>query len=369
MTTSKVKIGIVGCGTISKIYLQVARTFDILDVAACADILPERATARAAEFGVPKALSVEDLLTDPEIEIVVNLTIPRAHGEVGLAAIEAGKSVYNEKPLAVDRESARRMLALAASKGTLVGGAPDTFLGGGLQTCRKLIDDGAIGEPIGAVAFMTNHGHERWHPDPDFYYQPGAGPMFDMGPYYLTGLVSLIGPIRRVTGSARITFPERTITSEPKHGTRITVNVPTHVAGVIDFAGGAVGTILTSFDVWAANLPRIEIYGSEGSLSVPDPNTFGGPVRLWQPSKNEWTDVPLTHGYTQNSRSLGVADMAYALRAGRPHRASGELTYHVLDVMHAFHDASRTGQHVELASTCDRPAPLPVGLVEGFLDR
>ena len=368
MTTSKVKIGIVGCGTISKIYLQVARTFDILDVAACADILPERAAARAEEFGVPRALSVEELLADPEIEIVVNLTIPRAHGEVGLAALEAGKSVYNEKPLAVDRESARRMLELARSRGVLVGGAPDTFLGGGLQTCRKLIDDGAIGEPIGAVAFMTNHGHERWHPDPDFYYQPGAGPMFDMGPYYLTALVSLIGPIRRVTGSARITFPERTITSQPKQGTKIKVNVPTHVAGVIDFANGAVGTILTSFDVWAANLPRIEIYGSEGSLSVPDPNTFGGPVRLWQPATNEWRDIPLTHGYTQNSRSLGVADMAYALRAGRPHRASGGLTYHILDVMHAFHDASRTSQHVELASTCDRPAPLPVGLAEGFLD-
>lgn len=369
MTTSKVKVGVIGCGTISKIYLEVARTMEILDVVACADIMPERAAARAAEFGLSKALSVEDLLADPEIEVIVNLTIPRAHGEVGLAALEAGKSVYNEKPLAVSREDARRMLDLAAKKGLLVGGAPDTFLGGGLQTCRKLIDDGVIGEPVAAVAFMTNHGHESWHPDPDFYYQPGAGPMFDMGPYYVTALVSLIGPVRRVTGSARITFPERTITSQPRNGTKIQVNVPTHVAGVLDFANGAVGTILTSFDVWAANLPRIEIYGSAGSLSVPDPNTFGGPVRVWKPATKEWTEAPLTHGYTKNSRSLGVADLAQALRSGRPHRASGELTYHVLDVMHAFQDASRANRHVELASTCERPAPLPVGLVEGTLDK
>lgn len=364
----RTKIGVIGCGTISKTYLQVAKRLEILEVIACADILPERARERATEFGVPRALSVADLLADPEIQIVVNLTIPRAHGEVGLAALAAGKSVYNEKPLAVTREDARRMLEVAARAGLRVGSAPDTFLGGGLQTCRKLIDEGTIGEPIGAVAFMTNHGHEHWHPDPDFYYQPGAGPLFDMGPYYLTALVSLIGPVRRVSGSARISFPERTITSQPRAGTRIKVNTPTHVAGVLDFASGAVATLITSFDVWAANLPRIEIYGSEGSLSVPDPNTFGGPVRLWLPSTREWTEVPLSHGYTQNSRGLGVADMAYALRSGRPHRASGDLAYHVLDVMHALYDASQQSRHVTVSSTCERPAPLPVGLPEGALD-
>jgi len=369
MTGPKVKIGVIGCGTISKTYLQVMKTLEILDVVACADILPERATDRAAEFGVPKSCGVEELLDDPEIEIVLNLTIPKAHGEVGLAALAAGKSVYNEKPLAVDRGDARRMLDLAASRGLLVGGAPDTFLGGGLQTCRKLLDDGVIGDPVAAVAFMANHGHESWHPDPDFYYQPGAGPLFDMGPYYITALVSLIGPVRRATGSARISFPERTITSQPKSGTRIQVNVPTHVAGVLDFATGVVGTIITSFDVWAANLPRVEIYGSEGSLSVPDPNTFGGPVRVYRPATKEWTDVPLTHGYTKNSRGLGVADMASALRSGRPHRANGALTYHVLDVMHAIYDASRAGQHADVTSRCDRPAPLPVGLTEGTLDQ
>ncbi|MBI2941042.1 MAG: Gfo/Idh/MocA family oxidoreductase [Chloroflexi bacterium] len=366
--TAKVKIGIVGCGTISATYLRVARTFEVLDVVACADILVERAQARAAEYGVPTACTVEELLADPSIEVVVNLTIPRAHGEVALAAIAAGKSVYNEKPLAVTREEGQRILRGARERGVRVGCAPDTFLGGGIQTCRKLIDDGQIGEPVAAVAFMLGHGHESWHPDPDFYYQPGGGPMFDMGPYYLTALVNLIGPVRRVTGSARVTFPERTITSQPRYGTKIIVNTPTHIAGVMDFANGAVGTIITSFDVWGHNLPRIEVYGTEGSLSVPDPNGFGGPVRLRRLRGPEWTDVPLTHGYTENTRSLGVADLACALRSGRPHRASGDLAYHVLDVMHAFHDASREGRHVELASTCDRPAPLPVGLSAGTLD-
>jgi predicted dehydrogenase len=311
---------------------------------------------------------VRELLEDPEIRIVVNLTIPKAHAEVGQAALEAGKSVYNEKPLAVTREDGRKMLDTAHSRGLRIGGAPDTFLGAGIQTCRKLIDDGWIGAPVAATAFMTCHGHEGWHPDPDFYYQPGGGPMFDMGPYYLTALVVLMGPVRRVTGSTRITFPERIITSQPKYGTRIRVNTPTHVAGVMDFAGGAVGTIVTSFDVWAAQLPRIEIYGSEGSLSVPDPNGFGGPVRIRRQGAADWTEVPLTHGYAKQNRGLGVADMACAMRSGRPHRANGDLAYHVLDVMHAFHDASTEGRHVELASTCERPAALPLGLIDYQLD-
>ena len=364
----KVRIGIVGCGTISGIYLKVAPTFDLLEVAACADLVVERARARAAEFGVPKACSVDELLADPTIELVVNLTIPAAHGQVALAAVEAGKSVYNEKPLAIDRAEARRLLERARERGVLVGGAPDTFLGGGIQTCRKLIDEGAIGQPVAATAFFANHGHEGWHPDPGFYYQPGGGPMLDMGPYYLTALVSLIGPVRRVTGSARATFPEREIGSELRRGQRIPVETPTHIAGVVDFASGAIGTVLPSFDVWAHSLPRLEIYGSAGSLAVPDPNTFGGPVGLRLAGEAEWRQVPLTHGRTEHSRSLGVADMAYALRAGRPHRASGELAYHVLDVMQSCAAASASGRHVELASACQRPATLPVGLPDGELD-
>jgi predicted dehydrogenase len=319
---------------------------------------------------------VEALLADPTIQIVVNLTIPKAHAEVNLAAIAAGKHVYCEKPLAITRADGQKTLAAAREQGVRVGCAPDTFLGGGIQTCRKLIDDGMIGEPVAATAFMTCHGHEGWHPDPAFYYQPGGGPMLDMGPYYLTALVNLIGPIQRVTGSARISFPERQITSQPKYGMRIKVNTATHVAGVVDFGKGAVGTIITSFDVWAANLPRIEIYGAEGSLSVPDPNRFDGLVRLhladasrWsrQADAREWSEIPVTHS-TEVGRGIGVADMAYALAYGRPHRASGDLAYHVLDVMCAFEDASRRGRHIDIESTCVQPAALPPGLPPGELD-
>jgi predicted dehydrogenase len=359
MPVKPVNVGIVGCGNISGIYLEAGQKFDILNIVACADIDLERARAQAAKYGVPKACSVAELLADPAIEVVINLTVPGAHAEVALAALEAGKSVYNEKPLAIEREDAQRMLALAEQKGLLVGCAPDTFLGGGLQTCRALIDAGTIGVPVAATAFMLSHGPEGWHPNPDFFYQRGAGPMFDMGPYYLTALTTLLGPVRRVTGSAQISFPERTITSQPLHGTVIKVNTPTHVAGVLDFASGPVATIVTSFDVWGGEVPRLEIYGSLGSLSLPDPNTFGGPVRVRLAGEKEWREVPIAHGYTANSRGLGVADMAYAIRTGRPHRASGKLAYHVLDLMHAFHDASREGRHIDMASTMERPAALP----------
>lgn len=363
----KVKVGIIGCGNISGIYFEAGRKFDILDIAACADLDMERAKSKAAEFNT-RAYTVKELLSDPEIQIVVNLTIPKAHAEVCMAALEAGKNVHVEKPLAVTREDGIKILETAKTKGLLVGSAPDTFLGGGLQTCRKLIDDGWIGQPVAATAFMMCHGHESWHPDPEFYYKIGGGPMFDMGPYYLTALVSLMGPVRRVTGSARITFPERTITSAPKFGTKITVDTPTHVAGVLDFASGAVGTMITSFDVWNAQLPHIEIYGTTGTLSVPDPNCFGGPVNIRRQGASQWSEVPLTHGFAENSRGIGAADMAYALLSGRPHRANGEMAYHVLDIMHGFHDASRDGRHYELTSACTRPASLPLGLPENALD-
>lgn len=358
----RVKVGIIGCGNISSIYMKnCTQIFKNLELVACADMIPERAQAKAEEFGIPRACSVQELLADPEIEIVINLTIPKAHGEVCQSALQAGKNVYVEKPLSISREDGRRVLELAKAKGLRVGGAPDTFLGGGFQTCRKLIDDGWIGTPVASTAFMVNHGHESWHPDPEFYYKVGGGPMFDMGPYYLTALVSLLGPVKSVTGSAKITFPERTITSAPKYGTKIEVEIPTHVAGIMDFHSGVVGTIITSFDIWSSQLPRIEIYGSEGTLIVPDPNKFGGPVLYKKHKTGEFMEIPLVFGYIDNSRGLGVADMANAIVNGDAHRANGELTYHVLDIMHGFHDASREGKHYETASICKRPEPLPMG--------
>lgn len=363
-----VRTGVIGCGNISSIYLQNGSLFEDYTIVACADKDLGRAKGRAQEFGVPHACSVDEILAGPDIELILNLTTPDVHGWIGRRAIEASKSVYNEKPLAVTREEARSLLDLAAAKGLLVGAAPDTFLGGGLQTCRKLIDEGAIGEPVAATAFMLCPGHESWHPDPAFYYQAGGGPLFDMGPYYLTALVSLLGPVEQVTGSARITFPERTITSKPRAGARIPVETPTHIAGCVEFVNGAVATVTMSFDVWAHHLPRLELHGSEGSLSLPDPNTFGGPVSLWRKENPGWTPVTLSHGYADNMRGLGAADMAAAIRRGRPHRANGTMAYHILDVMHAILEASRLGRHVQLASACDRPAPLPEDLPLGRVE-
>jgi predicted dehydrogenase len=355
----RMKVGVVGCGNISGIYFKAGERFEILDIVAAADLDIARAKAKAQEFGIPKACSVDDLLFDPEIQIVINLTIPNAHHEISRKALLAGKYAYAEKPMAISIEEGRDLLQIAQEKKLQVGGAPDTFLGAGLQTCRELIDQGQIGEPVGATAFMMGHGHESWHPDPEFYYKPGGGPMFDMGPYYLTALVSLIGPVRRVTGSAQIIFPERTITSQPKAGTKIAVETPTTIAGIMDFTNGAVGTIVTSFDTWAANLPRIEIYGTEGSLQVPDPNGFGGPVRIWRRETREWQDIPVTRPYAENTRGIGVADMAYAVQEGREPRAGGALTFHVLEAMNGFLIASEQGRHYEMTSTCHRPEALP----------
>ena len=362
-----VNIGIIGCGTISGAYFKGCAPYGILKITACADIDMSRAQARAGEFGV-QAMSVEDLLSDPDIQIAVNLTIPRAHAQVNLSAIAAGKSAHCEKPLAVNLEDGRKTVEAAKAKGVRLGCAPDTFLGGGIQTCRKLIDDGWIGEPVAATAFVVGHGHESWHPAPDFYYEVGGGPMFDMGPYYLTALVNLLGPVARVSGSTRITFPERIITNDtPRKGQRIPVETPTHLTGVMDFASGAIGTIITSFDVWAHSLPRIEIYGSEGSLSVPDPNTFRGPVLLRRAGVKEWSEIPLTHSDAVG-RGIGVADMAYGLVHGRPHRVNGDLAYHVLEIMAAFETSSTANAHIHIKSTCERPAMLPLGLLPGVLD-
>ena len=359
LADNPLRVGIVGCGVISDIYLKNLGNTPGIDVTACADLVPERAQEKAQKHSIARACTPDELLGDPEIEVVLNLTIPNAHASVARAAVAAGKSVYNEKPLTIDLEEGRRLIAEADARGVLVGCAPDTFLGGGLQTCRALLDAGAIGEPVAANAWFLAHGHESWHPDPGFYYKSGGGPMFDMGPYYLTALVSLLGPVRRVTGQTRITFPQRTITSKPKYGETIDVEVPTHVTGILEFDTGAIGTVATSFDVWATENARLEIFGAEGSLRLPDPNTFGGPVQILRSGSKTWEDVPLSHGYTENSRGLGVADLAAALRTGGVPRASGAQALHVLEIMHAIHNSAAEARQVELTSHYSRPAGLP----------
>jgi len=363
----QIRVGIVGCGNISGIYFKnLTSQWDWVKVEACSDVIAERAQQKAREYNVAKCLSTEELLADPDIDLVLNLTTPPLHAKLNLAALNAGKHVYVEKPFAITRAEAKKVLELARRKKLLVGCAPDTFLGSGIQTCRRLIDQGAIGKPVSAMAFMVCHGHESWHPDPEFYYQPGGGPMLDMGPYYLTALVNCIGPITRVMGSAGKAFASRTITSEKKYGAKIRVRTPTHLAGTVDFQGGAIGTVVMSFDVWRSTLPRIEIHGTGGSLLVPDPNCFGGEVKAFRAGTQDWETVPLDGvPYAENSRGVGVADMARAIIDRRKHRASGALAAHVLDCMLAFEESSKSGKAVAITQRCERPAALPKELAPG----
>ena len=358
---NKINIGIIGCGYISSIYMQNIPNFNHLSLLACADLDLERARSQAKQHGIPKACSVKELLENPEIDLVINLTLPNVHAEVCVQVLEAGKHVYVEKPLAISLEEAQLVLDTAKEKGLLVGSAPDTFLGAGIQTALQLIENGEIGVPIGASAFMIDRGHEHWHPNPAFYYEKGGGPMFDMGPYYLTALIALLGPINRLAGSARISYPERTVLSEPHAGAKITVSAATHISGTIDFASGAIGTITTSFDAFGgSSLPPIEIYGSEGTLLVPDPNRFDGSVRLRKKDEEEFTEFPLLANFQDNSRGVGVADMAYSILNGKSHRANGKLAYHVLEAMHGFHDSSENGRFYQMESTCTKPKPFQI---------
>ena len=360
------KVGIIGTGNIAPAYIRGCAPFNVIELTACADILTDRAQAFAAEHGLA-AYSVDDLLARDDIDIVINLTIPLAHAEVSLQIIEAGKHVYCEKPLAVDRDDGAQVVSAAQAAGLRIGCAPDTFLGGGGQTARKVIDDGLIGKPAAATAFWLSRGHERWHPNAGFYYLKGGGPHFDMGPYYLTALVNLMGPVARVSSAAQRTFPERIATSEALMGQVLPVEVNTHVAGTLEFESGAIATVILSFDVWGNHLPEIEIHGEKGSLSAPDPNRFDGDVRLLKGGVSDWIDIPLTHS-TNIGRGAGVADMAYAIQSGRPHRASGDLAFHVLDIMSALDESAEQGRHIDIKSTLDQPAALPAGLADGLLD-
>lgn len=365
MTFEPVRIGVIGCGNISGVYLRNCARLEEVNIVACADRDLDRARAAATEFGVERSGDVASVLDDPAIELVLNLTPPSEHATVGRSVLGAGKHLYNEKPLAATAEEGHGLLQVALDAGLLVGCAPDTFLGAGLQTCRGLIDEGRIGEAVGGVVFMMCHGHESWHPDPGFYYEPGGGPLMDMGPYYLTALVSLLGPVRRVMGACATPFPTRTISSEPKRGTVIDVKTPTHIAAVLEFECSAIVNLVMSFDVWHHTMPPIEIYGTLGSMRVADPNTFDGPVYIRRHDDDDWREQELVTEHRNNWRGLGVADMARAIRCGTNHRANGELACHVLDVMHAVLESGERGEHITLGSSCPRPEPMALGESRG----
>jgi predicted dehydrogenase len=362
MSMGKTTVGVLGCGVISDIYLKnLKERFRNIEVVGCADAVPEKAEERAGQYGI-RAFSVEDLIGHPDIRIILNLTIPKAHGEMSAKVLEAGKHVYSEKPLAVDTVQARNILDTARKRGLRVGCAPDTFLGAGLQTGRKVLDDGWIGQPIGAMGFFLSRGPETFHPNPAFLYQEGAGPLFDMGPYYLTALISLLGPVRKVGGFARKTYDRKMTTRPDNYGTMFGVEVPTYVSCTMEFASGAIANLTTSFDMHfpsgESNLPYLQIFGTEGVLTLPDPNKFDGPVLVRRPN-GETAAMPLTHGFTDNCRGMGLSDMAHGLETGEKHRADGGLAYHVLDVMSGILDSAARSEIRRIESSCDRPEPLP----------
>ena len=367
-----VKTVMIGVGCISGIYLEnITKTFRQVELIGVCDLIRERAEAAKEKYNIPKIYdTMYDAFADPEVELVLNLTRPYEHFEVSKAALLAGKHVYSEKPLGADLQEGQTLRALAAEKGLMLGGAPDTFLGAGIQTCRRLIDDGYIGTPIGSAAYMIGCGHESWHPDPEFYYKRGGGPMFDMGPYYLTAMVNLMGGIRRVVSASRITFPKRTITSQPLSGQVIDVDVNTYIAGTVEYDSGAIGTIFTTFDV---QFPReksrfIEIYGTEGTLFVPDPNCFSGAIQLYRPEEGAVKEIPMMYAYPENSRGLGLADMASSIMTGRPARCDVQQTFHVLEVIAGFETSAKNGAWVDITSRYNRAPGMVRPTLKGILD-
>ncbi|RKS80206.1 putative dehydrogenase [Motilibacter peucedani] len=350
------RVGVVGAGKISGAYLSTFPHLPQVAVTAVADLDADRARAAVAEHPGARACTVEELLAADDVDLVLNLTIPAAHASVAHAALDAGKHVYGEKPLALTTSEAAAVVQAAETAGLRLGCAPDTVLGTGVQTARAAVEAGLVGTPVAATAFMTTPGHERWHPDPEFYYRPGGGPLYDMGPYYLSALVHLLGPVRRVVGTSSRPRPLRTIGSGPRAGASFESTVDTHVTGLLEHESGAVTTMVMSFDVWAAALPRIEVYGTDGSLSVPDPNYFDGDVRVFRAGAEEWETLPASAGYVGAGRGVGVADLARSLAQGEPHRASAGLALHVLDVMEALLEAAVDRVAREISTTCDSPA-------------
>lgn len=364
------KVGMVGVGCISGIYLKnFKETFKNVELVAVCDLIRERAEKAQKEYGIPKLYdTMEELFADPEIDIVLNLTRPYQHYEVSKAALLAGKHVYSEKPLGADWEEGTELVKLAQEKGLWIGGAPDTFMGAGIQTCRKLIDEGKIGDIIGGRCVMATHGVESWHPDPDFYYQRGGGPVLDMGPYYITALINLLGGVSKVYATSRTTFDQRLITAKPHEGEIIQVNVPTHYEILITFESGVTVSFLTTFDLYKTNQPNIILYGTKGNLWVPDPNCFGAEngMKMVTP-KNEEITLPLEFDYGVNSRCLGLADLAAAIENGRNPRTSYLQTYHVLEVMTGIMKSAETGEPYRMTTEFHREAPMDPTMPHGVL--
>lgn len=362
-------VGMVGVGCISGIYLKnLHEVFHELRLVAVCDLIRERAEKAQKEYNVPKLYdTMEELFADPEIDIVLNLTRPYQHYEVSKAALLAGKHVYSEKPLGADLAEGEELVALAKEKGLVIGGAPDTFMGAGIQTCRKLIDEGLIGEVVGGRCVMASHGVETWHPDPDFYYQRGGGPLFDMGPYYITALINLLGGIKSVYGYHRTAYQTRLITAKPHEGEIIQVNTPTHIESFLTFDSGVVVSLLTSFDVYNTKQTNIEIYGTKGTLYVPDPNCFDGKITFYNGETRQTEEYPLAFDYGKNSRCLGLADMAKSIETGNPSRTTCKQTFHVLEAMASIMKSAELQAPVALTSHFEREAPMDPTLPHGVL--
>jgi len=357
-------VGIIGCGNISTTYLQFAPVFKSLSLKAVADINLDAAKARADEYGV-RAHTVDELLAADDIDVVVNLTIPAVHYDVTKRILEAGKHAYSEKPLVLTLEEGEDLRALANAKGLRVGSAPDTFLGGAHQQARAIIDEGKVGKIIGGTCHVMGHGMEAWHPNPDFFYQPGAGPVLDIGPYYITNLIQLIGPVKSVAALATATFKERTIANGDRNGEVIPVNTPTNIHALLEFENGATVTLGASWDVWTNRHGHMELYGEEASLFLPDPNFFGGDVEIGGQDKEIKTVPAWDHPFgipnqdeRANYRCAGLADMATAIAEDRPHRCNIDLAIHAVDVMTSILRAGEERRFVEIATTCERPASL-----------
>jgi predicted dehydrogenase len=359
-----VRLGVLGCGDIAPVYLHSLRHFQHVRCIRLADVNTARARMLGHQWGIARTGGPAELLADPDVELVLNLTPPRAHYATALQALAAGKHIYNEKPLADSPARGRRVLAAARRRGLRVGCAPATWMGGTWQTCRELIDAGVLGRPVGANLIWLDRGYETWHPRPRSYYQPGAGPMFDIGPYYIAALVLLFGAVQRVSAFTSTTFAEREIGTGRHRGTHFTVGVPDHVAGVVEMANGVLTTITTSYASRPAPTDSVQLFGSEATLVLPPANHLGGPIWMSDASTHSWRRLTVQHGRTHQRRwwAVGVAEMSAALRAGRPHRASGELGLHVLDVLDGLVSSALDGSARRVRSKPGRPDPLQFGI-------